>query len=64
MANLITGGRLLLLFVTIAFLSVFPIGELLAGQMIVKVALSALFVPPLVALFVRLGRRLDRTPAR
>jgi queuosine precursor transporter len=48
-----------LLFVSIAFLSVFPIGELLAGQMIVKVVLSALFVPPLVSAFVGLGRWLD-----
>ena len=48
-----------LLFVTIAFLGVFPIGELLAGQMIVKVLLSALLVPPLIYAAVALGRRLD-----
>jgi uncharacterized integral membrane protein (TIGR00697 family) len=48
-----------LLFISIAFLGVFPIGELLAGQMIAKVALSALLVPPLIYLFVALGRRLD-----
>lgn len=54
-----------LLFVTIAFLGVFPIGELLMGQMIVKVILSALLVPPALYLFVALGRRLDgpRYPA-
>lgn len=49
-----------LLFVTIAFLGVFPIGELLAGQMIAKVTLSAVLVPPAIYLFVALGRRLDR----
>ena len=52
-----------LLFVTIAFLGVFPIGELLAGQMIAKVVLSAVLVPPLIYLFVALGRRLDGTRA-
>lgn len=49
-----------LLFVTIAFAGVFPIGELLAGQMIAKVVLSAVLVPPAIYLFVALGRRLDR----
>jgi hypothetical protein len=49
-----------LLFVSIAFLGVFPIGELLAGQMIAKVMLSAVLVPPAIYLFVALGRRLDR----
>ena len=49
-----------LLFVTIAFYGVFPIRELLLGQMIVKVVLSAVLVPPLIYLFVALGRRLDR----
>jgi len=48
-----------LLFITISFYGVFPIGGLLAGQMIVKVVLSALLVPPLVYLFVALGRKLD-----
>jgi hypothetical protein len=48
-----------LLFITIAFYGVFPIGNLLAGQMLAKVVLSALLVPPLVYAFVALGRRLD-----
>lgn len=48
-----------LLFITISFYGVFPIGGLLIGQMIVKVALSAVLVPPLVYLFVGLGRKLD-----
>ena len=49
-----------LLFVAIAFWGVFPIGELLVGQMLAKVVLSAVLVPPLIYLFVALGRRLDR----
>ncbi|MBH1991646.1 MAG: queuosine precursor transporter [Sphingomonadaceae bacterium] len=49
-----------LLFVTIAFYGVFPIGELLLGQMLAKVVLSALLVPPVIYMLVALGRRLDR----
>lgn len=48
-----------LIFITIAFYGVFPIAELLMGQMLAKVVLSAVLVPPLVYLFVALGRRLD-----
>ena len=48
-----------LLFITIAFYGVFPIGNLLAGQMLAKVVLSALLVPPLVYVFVALGRKFD-----
>lgn len=48
-----------LLFITIAFYGVFPIGQLLLGQMLAKVVLSAVAVPPLIYLFVALGRRLD-----
>ncbi|HEU4959192.1 MAG TPA: queuosine precursor transporter [Sphingomonas sp.] len=51
-----------LLFVTIAFAGVFPIGALLVGQMIAKVILSAVLVPPVIYLFVGLGRALDRRP--
>jgi uncharacterized integral membrane protein (TIGR00697 family) len=49
-----------LLFVSIAFYGVFPIGELLLGQMMAKVLLSAILVPPVIYLLVGLGRRLDR----
>jgi len=49
-----------LLFVSIAFYGVFPIGQLLLGQLLAKVILSAVLVPPLIYLFVALGRRLDR----
>ena len=48
-----------LIFITVAFYGVFPIGELVMGQMIAKVVLSAILVPPLVYAFVALGRRLD-----
>lgn len=52
-----------LLFITIAFYGVFPIGQLLLGQMLAKVVLSAVLVPPLIYAFVALGRRLDsRSP--
>lgn len=52
-----------LIFIIIAFYGVFPIGTLLAGQMLSKVVLSIVFVPPLILLFVKLGQRLDRTDA-
>lgn len=48
-----------LIFVTIAFYGVFPIGQLLIGQMLAKVALSVVLVPFLIVFFVRLGKRLD-----
>jgi queuosine precursor transporter len=49
------------IFITIAFYGVFPIGELLLGQMIAKTVLSAVLVPPFVYAFVAVGRRLDGT---
>ena len=52
-----------LIFISIAFYGIFPIGELLLGQMIAKVVLSAVLVPPLVYLFVGVGRRLDGAAA-
>jgi uncharacterized integral membrane protein (TIGR00697 family) len=48
-----------LIFITVAFYGVFPIAELLLGQMLAKVVLSAVLVPPAVYLFVALGRKLD-----
>lgn len=50
-----------LLFITIAFYGVFPIGNLLVGQMVAKLVLSAVVVPPVIYLFVAIGRRLDRS---
>jgi queuosine precursor transporter len=49
-----------LIFITIAFYGVFPIGELLLGQMLAKVVLSGVLVPPVIYLLVGLGRKLDR----
>lgn len=48
-----------LIFITIAFYGVFPIGELLVGQMLTKVVLSLVLVPPLIYFFVGLGRFFD-----
>ena len=48
-----------LIFITVAFYGVFPIGELILGQMLAKVVLSIVLVPPLIYLFVGLGQKLD-----
>jgi hypothetical protein len=52
-----------LLFITISFYGVFPIGSLLIGQMLAKVVLSIVLVPPLIYLVVGLGRKLDGQPS-
>lgn len=48
-----------LLFITIAFYAVFPIGQLILGQALAKVVLSIVLVPLLIMLLVGIGRRLD-----
>jgi uncharacterized integral membrane protein (TIGR00697 family) len=48
-----------LVFVLIAFYGQFDVTNLLIGQLLAKVVLSAVLVPPLIYLFVSLGRRLD-----
>jgi uncharacterized integral membrane protein (TIGR00697 family) len=48
-----------LIFISVAFYGVFPIAELLLGQMLAKVVLSVVLVPPLIYAFVALGRKLD-----
>jgi uncharacterized integral membrane protein (TIGR00697 family) len=48
-----------LIFISVSFYGVFPIGELLLGQMLAKVVLSVILVPPLIYVFVAFGRRLD-----
>ena len=50
-----------LLFITISFYGLFPIGNLLVGQMLAKIVLSAIFVAPLVYGFVAVARKLDGT---
>ena len=48
-----------LIFITVAFLGVRPIGELILGQALAKVVLSIVLVPLIILLLVRIGRRLD-----
>jgi queuosine precursor transporter len=47
------------LFVSIAFYGVFPITELLLGQMLAKVVLSLVLVPLMITGLVKLGKSLD-----
>lgn len=52
------------LFITISFAGQdMPLGQIMLGQIISKLVLSTIMVPPLIVVFVRLGRRLDRAPA-
>jgi uncharacterized integral membrane protein (TIGR00697 family) len=53
-----------LLFITISFYGVFPIGGVLVGQMATKVVLSIVLVPALIYLFVGIGRALDGKTAQ
>ena len=46
-----------LIFITIAFVGVRPIGELIVGQALAKVVLSIVFVPLLITLLVKFARR-------
>ncbi|RZJ98185.1 MAG: VUT family protein [Novosphingobium sp.] len=55
------------LFISISFYGVvdqsgqaMPIVQIMEGQIISKLVLSTIMVPPFIYLFVRLGRRLDR----
>lgn len=48
-----------IIFVTLAFYGEFDISNLLIGQVIAKVVLSLVLVPPLIALSVRIARKLD-----
>ncbi|NIJ39612.1 hypothetical protein FHR22_004364 [Sphingopyxis panaciterrae] len=48
-----------LLFVTIAFYGVFPIANLMVGQMLAKVTLSITVIPFVITGLVALGRNLD-----
>lgn len=49
------------IFITLAFYGLFPITNLLIGQVIAKVALSLVLVPFLITLGVRVAQWLDRT---
>lgn len=48
-----------LLFITISFYGVFPIAELMAGQMLAKVVLSLLVIPFVIKGLVMLAAQLD-----
>lgn len=48
-----------MLFVTISFYGVFPIGSLMGGQMVAKIVLSIVIIPFVITAFVALGRNLD-----
>jgi queuosine precursor transporter len=52
-----------ILFIGISFYDVRPIMDLMIGQAIAKIVLSAVLVPLVVIVAVRFGRRLDRAPA-
>ena len=48
-----------MVFISISFYGVRPIGAILAGQMITKVTLSAVLIPVIIWLVVGIGRRID-----
>ena len=52
-----------LLFITISFYGVFPIAELMAGQMLAKVVLSLLVIPFVIQGLVVLAKHLDSDTA-
>ncbi|PEQ12369.1 hypothetical protein B2G71_12820 [Novosphingobium sp. PC22D] len=51
-----------LVFITISFWGVRPIAGILVGQALAKVVLSAVLVPAIIWLVVKVGDRLDGTP--
>ena len=48
-----------LIFITVAFYGVRPIGELLAGQALAKVVLSVVFVPLVITVLLAIARRME-----
>ncbi len=52
-----------LIFITVSFYGVRPIADLMLGQMLAKVTLSAVLVPLIIWFVVRTARRLDSAPA-
>lgn len=48
-----------LIFITISFYGVRPILDIMAGQMIAKIVLSAVMVPAIIWIVVHQGRKLD-----
>ena len=52
-----------LIFITVSFYGVRPILDLMIGQAIAKVVLSAVLVPVIIWVVVRISRKLDAAPA-
>ena len=48
-----------LIFITVSFYDVRPIMDLMLGQMLAKIVLSAVMVPLVIALVIRIGKGLD-----
>ena len=48
-----------LIFISVSFYGIRPIMDLMIGQALAKVVLSAVMVPLIIAVVVRIGRRLD-----
>ncbi len=49
------------IFITISFYGQdMPLGQIMQGQIVSKLVLSTIMVPPLIVVFVKLGRWLDR----
>jgi len=53
-----------LIFITASFWGERPIAQLMAGQMLAKVVLSAVLVPAIIAVVLRVGRKLDGSGPR
>ena len=59
-ASLLSQAVDTVLFITISFAGTgVPLGQIMEGQIISKLLLSTLMVPPLILVFVALGRKLD-----
>ncbi len=52
-----------LIFITVSFYGVRPILDLMIGQAVAKVVLSAVLVPLIIWVVVRISRKLDAAPA-
>lgn len=48
-----------LIFITVAFYGVRPIGDLILGQALAKIVLSVVLVPPLIAFFAWLAKEIE-----
>lgn len=48
-----------LIFITVSFYGVRPIADLMMGQMLAKIVLSAIMVPLIVKIVVSIGRKVD-----